>query len=100
MAGEPAAARLSAAGLRAMITARIKAEGGWIDVSYDGETMLMAAVGPPLVFLVKEPKGLPAQQRRTSERGRYRRMAMDALRQAGASDAIDDAAITWSHRAV
>jgi hypothetical protein len=84
---------------RAMMTARIKADGGWIDVTYDGEAVVMAAVGPPLLFLVKEPTSLPARQKRTQERGRYRRMAMDALRRAGASDAVDDADLTWSHRA-
>ncbi len=82
-----------------MITARITAAGGWIDVSYDGETVLMAAVGPPLRFLVAEDTGLKARQKRTDERGRYRRMAMDALRAAGAPAEIDDAELAWTHRA-
>jgi hypothetical protein len=82
-----------------MIDVRIKAKGGWIDVSYDGTTIVMAAVGPPLVILVKEPSNLAAQQKRTEERGRYRRMAMEALRASGAPDAIDDAELTWTYRA-
>jgi hypothetical protein len=82
-----------------MLTARLKASGGWIDVSFDGETILMAAVGPPLNFLVKEPATLSQRQKRTEERGRYRRMAMDALRSAGAPGSIDDASVAWSFRA-
>lgn len=82
-----------------MTEARIAASGGWIDVSFDGATITMAAVGPPLRFLVAEPVNLKTRQKRTDERGRYRRMAMDALRSNGASDAVDDAQIIWSHRA-
>jgi len=82
-----------------MIEVKIKATGGWIDVSYDGATIVMAAVGPPLQVLVKEPKNLTAQQKRTEERGRYRRMALDALRIAGSGDDVDDAEWTWEYRA-
>jgi len=82
-----------------MIETRIKAAGGWIDVAYDGATIVMAAVGPPLVFLVKEPVKLPARQKRTEERGRYRRMAIGALRAAGADAAVEEAEVAWSHRA-
>jgi hypothetical protein len=83
----------------AMIATRITAKGGWIDVSYDGATITMAAVGPPLLHLVKEPASLPARQKRTEERGRYRRMALDALRAAGAGEELEDAELVWSHRA-
>jgi hypothetical protein len=82
-----------------MIEVKIKATGGWIDVSYDGATIVMAAVGTPLSILVKEPKNLAAAQKRTEERGRYRRMALDALQAAGAPDEIDDAEWTWDYRA-
>ena len=82
-----------------MIEVQIKAAGGWIDVSFDGATITMAAVGPPLLFLVKDPALLAAKQKRTEERGRYRRMALNALRAAGAGEAVDDAEIAWRHRA-
>jgi hypothetical protein len=82
-----------------MVQTQIKAAGGWIDVSYDGATIVMAAVGPPLLFLVKEPALLTARQKRTEERGRYRRMALNALRAAGVGDAVDEAEVTWTHRA-
>ena len=82
-----------------MIETRIKAPGGWIDVAYDGATIAMAAVGPPLIFLVQAPTLLPQRQKRTEERGRYRRMALNALRAAGADDAVDEAEVVWSHRA-
>ena len=82
-----------------MIEVRIKAAGGWIDVSYDGAAIVMDAVGPPLHFLVKEPATLAARQKRTEERGRYRRMALNALRAAGAGDGVDDANVNWRHRA-
>ena len=82
-----------------MIEVRIKAVGGWIDARFDGEAIVMAAVGPPLLFLVKEPATLPARQKRTEERGRYRRMALNALRAAGAADSVDEAELIWEHRA-
>jgi hypothetical protein len=82
-----------------MTEVRIKAVGGWIDVSYDGATIVMNAVGPPLHFLVKEPATLAARQKRTEERGRYRRMALNALRAAQAGEEIDEADIDWRHRA-
>jgi hypothetical protein len=82
-----------------MTQVQIKAVGGWIDVSYDGATIVMAAVGPPLIFLVKEPAILAARQKRTEERGRYRRMALNALRAAGAGDGVDEAEVAWTHRA-
>ena len=81
------------------IEAKIKATGGWIDVAYEGETITMAVVGPPLLFLVKEPANTAQRQKRTEERGRYRRVALDALRLAGADDALDDAEFVWTHRA-
>jgi hypothetical protein len=82
-----------------MIEVKVKATGGWIDVSYDGATIVMAAVGTPLSILVKEPKNLSAAQKRTDERGRYRRIALDALRGAGAPDEVDDADWAWEYRA-
>jgi hypothetical protein len=82
-----------------MMTAQIKAAGGWIDVSYDGETITMAAVSPSLHFLVKEPANTAQRQKRTEERGRYRRMAMDALRSVGAGSDVDDADLIWTQRA-
>lgn len=82
-----------------MIEVQIKAAGGWIDVSYDGAAIVMGAVGPPLHFLVKEPATLTARQKRTEERGRYRRMALNALRTAGAGDEVDEAEVNWKHRA-
>jgi hypothetical protein len=82
-----------------MIQARIKATGGWIDVSYDGATIVMAAVGPPLIVLVKETALLTVRQKRTEERGRYRRMALNALREGGAGEEVDEAEIVWEHRA-
>jgi hypothetical protein len=85
----------------AAVTARIKAAGGWIDVAWDGAIVTMAAVGPPLRFLVTEGATLPARQKRTEERGRYRRMAIAALcaTDAGLRDALEDAGLVWSHRA-
>ena len=82
-----------------MISTKLTAKGGWIDVSYDGEEIVMAAVGPPLQFLAKEPANTAQRQKRTEERGRYRRMALDSLRAAGAGDGLDDAALSWTHRA-
>lgn len=82
-----------------MTSARITATGGWIDASYDGGIVTMAVVGPPLVFLVKDGATTAQRQKRTDERGRYRRMAIDALRSDGADDSVADADFAWSHRA-
>ena len=82
-----------------MIAVRIKAVGGWIDAAFDGDVVKMAAVGPPLSFLAKEPANTAQRQKRTEERGRYRRMAIDALKAAGADDTVGDAGFDWTHRA-
>lgn len=82
-----------------MVEVRIKAVGGWIDVAYEDGTIVMAAVGTPLHVLVKEPPNLKMQQKRTEERGRYRRMALDALRAAGAPHDVDEAELMWTYRA-
>ena len=92
---------MTVGGDAAVVSARIKAAGGWIDVAWDGAVIRMAAVGPPLRFLVTDGGTLPARQKRTEERGRYRRMAIAALGAAGAGmgDALDDAELVWTHRA-
>lgn len=82
-----------------MIAVRIAAKGGWIEVTYDGTSITMAAVGPPLRLLTAEPKNLLAKQQQNDARGRYRRMALDALENAGAADSVVDADLVWSHRA-
>jgi len=82
-----------------VIHARIKAAGGWIDAAFGDDVITMAAVGPSLAFLVKEPANTAQRQKRTEERGRYRRMALDALRAAGADEGLDDAGFDWSYRA-
>ncbi|MCW6507607.1 hypothetical protein [Lichenifustis flavocetrariae] len=82
-----------------MIETRLKAVGGWIEVSFADGTVTMAAVGPPLQMLVKDPANTAQRQKRTDERGRYRRMALDALRVAGGGDELDDAEFVWTYRA-
>lgn len=83
----------------ASIETKITAAGGWIEVRFDGETVTMGVVSPALLYLVKEPATTAQRQKRTEERGRYRRMAMDALRAAGADAALEEAVLTWTHRA-
>ena len=82
-----------------MWTTRLTLKGAWIDVSYDGALLTMAAVGSPLHFIVKPPTSIPARHKQTEERGRLRRLAVAALLEAGADDSIDDAALTWTYRA-
>ena len=81
------------------IRARVSLKGAWIEASYDGESVTLAAVGPPLQFLVKPPTSIPARHKQSEERGRLRRLAVAALREAGADDGIDDADVAWSYRA-
>lgn len=78
---------------------RLKLKGGWIDASFEDGTLLLAAVGPPLHYLVKPPTSIPGRHKQTEDRGRLRRMAVDALRDKGAADAIADAETRWTYRA-
>ena len=82
-----------------MVDVKLKATGGWIDVRFEGDTVTMAAVGSTLLFLVKEPATTAQRQKRTEERSRYRRMALDALLAGGAGDALDEVDFVWTHRA-
>lgn len=82
-----------------MTTARVTLKGAWIDASYDGEVVALAAVGSPLHYLVKPPTSIPARHRQSEERGRLRRLAVSALREAGADGGVDDAEVVWSYRA-
>ena len=82
-----------------MTHARLALKGAWIDCDYDGATLTMAAVGSPLQYLVKAPTSIPARHKQSEERGRLRRLAVAALREAGATVEIDDADVEWSYRA-
>ena len=81
------------------LTTRLKLKGGWIDATFADETLALAAVGPSLHYLVKPPTSIPARHRQTEDRGRFRRLAVEGLREAGATDAIDDADVIWTYRA-
>ena len=82
-----------------MTTARVSLKGAWIDAAYDGATLTLAAVGSPLQHLVKAPTSIPARHRQSEERGRLRRLAVAALRDAGAGADLDDADVMWTYRA-
>ncbi|RYB03963.1 hypothetical protein [Lichenibacterium ramalinae] len=82
-----------------MTTARLSLKGAWIDAAYDGSVLTLAAVGSPLQYLVKPPTSIPARHKQSEERGRLRRLAVSALREAGAAGDIDDAEVVWSYRA-
>lgn len=82
-----------------MIEARVTLKGAWIDAAYDGGVLTLAAVGSPLQYLVKAPTSIPARHKQSEERGRLRRLAVSALREAGAAGDIDDAEVVWSYRA-
>ena len=70
-----------------MIEVRMKAAGGWIDVSYDGARIVMAAVGPPLIQLVKEPAHVLA--------GRFSPTLVDDV---GAESVLDQLALAAMRR--
>ena len=82
-----------------MWTARLTLKGARIDACYDGATLTMAAVGSPLQYIVKPPTSIPARHKQAEEKGRLRRLAIAALREAGAQDGVDDADVTWTYRA-
>ena len=82
-----------------MTTARLPLKGAWIDASLDGDTLTLAAVGSPLQYLVKTPTSIPARHKQSEERGRLRRLAVAALRSAGAEGNLDDAEVVWTYRA-
>ncbi len=81
------------------IEARLTVKGAWIHCAYDGTTLTLAAVGSPLQYLVKTPTSIPARHKQSEERGRLRRLAVAALREAGATGEIDDADVEWTYRA-
>ena len=83
----------------AITKTRLSLKGAWIDAAYDGDTLTLAAVGSPLQYLVKPPTSIPARHKQSEERGRLRRLAVSALRDAGAEDDVDDAEVVWSYRA-
>ncbi len=80
-------------------TARLALKGAWIDAAFDGTVLTLAAVGSPLQYLVKAPTSIPARHKQSEERGRLRRLAVSALREAGAEGDLDDAEVVWSYRA-
>ena len=82
-----------------MTTTRLPLKGAWIDVAYEGGTLTLAAVGSPLQYLVKAPTSIPARHKQSEERGRLRRLAVSALREAGAEGDFDDADVVWTYRA-
>lgn len=82
-----------------MTTVRLPQKGAWIDATYDGTALTLAAVGSPLQYLVKTPTSIPARHKQSEERGRLRRLAVAALREAGAEGDIDDADVAWTYRA-
>ncbi len=81
------------------LSTRLKLKGGWIDATYAGESLTLAAVGPTLHYLVKTPTSIPARHKQTEERGRLRRLAVEALKAAGAPEAVDDVDVEWTYRA-
>ena len=82
-----------------ILSIRLKLKGGWIDALYEADVLTMAAVGSPLRYLVKTPTSIPARHKQTEERGRLRRLAIEALKAAGAPDRVDDAEVSWTYRA-
>ena len=80
-------------------SARITVRGGWIDVTFEGETLVLAAVGSPLHYLVKPPTSIPARHKQSEEKARYRRLAVEAVLARDADAAADDAEVVWSWRA-
>ena len=82
-----------------MTTARLALKGAWIDATYDGAGLTLAAVGSPRAYLVNGPTSITGRHKQSEERGRLRRLAVSALRDAGAEGDIDDAEVVWSYRA-
>ena len=81
-----------------MTKARITVRGGWIDATLDGETLTLAAVGSPLNYLVKTPTSIPARHKQSEDKGRFRRLAVEAIRAADTTTAPEDADVVWSWR--
>jgi hypothetical protein len=83
---------------QAVSTAKITVKGGWIDVTLEGETLTLAAVGSPLHYLVKSPTSIPARHKQSEDKGRFRRLAVEAILQQDPEAMPDDAEIVWSWR--
>ena len=82
-----------------MIDAKITVRGGWIDVTFVGETLTMAAVGTPLRYLVKAQTSIPGRHKQSEDRSRFRRLAVEAILAKDPAATPDDAEVVWSWRA-
>ena len=82
-----------------MIQVKLKANGGWIDVAYDGATIVMAAVGPPLNILVKEPKTLDGAAEADRRARTLPTYGFGRLARSGRTNEVDEAEWSWEYRA-
>ncbi len=81
------------------VKARVTVRGGWIDVEFSGDTLVLAAVGTPLQYLVKAPTSIPARHKQLEDRSRYRRLAVAAVGEVDPEAEPGDAEAVWSWRA-
>ncbi|WP_131114081.1 hypothetical protein [Lichenihabitans psoromatis] len=81
-----------------MTNAKITVKGGWIDVSFEGEILTMAAIGSPLHYLVKAPTSIPARHKQSEDKSRFRRLAVEAILERDPAATPDDAEVVWSWR--
>ncbi len=81
-----------------MTKAKITVKGGWIDVTLEGDTLTLAAIGSPLHYLVKPPTSIPARHKQSEDKSRFRRLAVEAILAADAGANLDDAEVVWSWR--
>ena len=79
--------------------ARITVKGGWIDVGLEGDALTLAAVGTPLRYLVKPPTSIQARHKQSEDKGRFRRLAVEAILAEAPDAAVDDVDTVWSWRA-
>ncbi len=81
-----------------MVEARITVKGGWIDVTLEGETLTLAAVGSPLHYLTKPQTSIPGRHKQSEDKSRFRRLAADAILAKHPAAALDDVDVVWAWR--
>ena len=81
-----------------MVEAKITLKGGWINVSFEGETLTMAAVGSPLHYLVKAQTSIPGRHKQSEDKSRFRRLAVEAILAKDPAAPPDEAEVVWSWR--
>ncbi len=81
-----------------MTKTKITVKGGWIEVTLEGETLTLAVIGSPLQYLLKPQTSIQGRHKQSEEKGRYRRLAVEAMRAVDPAAELDEVETVWTWR--